>query len=721
MMYKRKNIMKKRFLILVLAAVLLAPTLVACGKSDENDGTSSLTAQSTSALSTTEETESISSRPESDSMSITDTSEASDIAEVDSTAASDSSSDTEGNEETTSSDKESESTEGEATLDTDDSTEADTNDVEITLNGGLATVSTKSGLSYSVKGFDEVFDGRFVFDANLRIDLGDCFSDIFNRFTLKYYSSAPLKIYLTYTENGKKTEELYFLEENADSFSGLTAKFLKRSKSKSLESIRIDTCRGEPAEFILYALSTEIMDVPDSTCYLEGNRYKLGIDLSWGGSISYLYDKSENIDGISNLVNKHDEGRLIQQSYYGTHTVEGGYQGGGKDGNWPYNPVQGGDAYAFDSRLIDLVIKDNSIYIKAQPLDWAKENVLTPSYMENEYVVEDEYIYVYNRFVDFSGFHNPARDQELPAVYTVNYFDTFVWYDGANPWTGDALSTISDWSNADADGKASQYVTLKSPNTETWCALISSKVDYGLGVYVPNVDKFLAMRYLSGLDGYMDGDGNPCSYFSPLNVQPIISYEPLEYSYIIATGSVEEMRSIFTKHKDFDTNDGLNIKTPVKTPYFDGTLENIDLSVPNGITSISNPHDTSVVFDEEKAAARFTVTGNDPYFSFSSTLSTELLAEDHGYIEIDYMIPKTGTDQSSAAQLFLCSGNITDPTQDAAVYCELITDGKYHTLRADVSEYSFWSGVIHSIRFDYFNSPNEGDVIYIKAFRLANE
>ena len=51
----------------------------------------------------------------------------------------------------------------------------------------------------------------------------------------------------------------------------------------------------------------------------------------------------------------------------------------------------------------------------------------------------------------------------------------------------------------------------------------------------------------------------------------------------------------------------------------------------------------------------------------------------------------------------------------------MIKDGQFHTLRLKVGDLDFWSGVIHSVRFDYFNDAAAGDVIYLKSFRLVNK
>ena len=444
-------------------------------------------------------------------------------------------------------------------------TQSEIPSLTVTEANGSATVTTASGFGYAASGYDSVGDNKFCFDSGLLLSLGDTFAAGFNRFTIKYFATAPMKITISYTEKGEPCEDVFYLEAGEHEFSALNHKFFLKVSGSALSSVRVDTCKGESAEFILLDMKTETVSVPKNQLYLTGSRYTLGVDLKWGGTINILEDKECPIEDVTNLVNLHDEGRLIQQSYYGVFYRESEYQEGGYLGveGVAYNPVQAGDVKGRESRLIDYKVEGSSIYIKVQPLDWPQSNYLTPSYMENTYTMYDEYVHVYNRFIDFSGWEHPTLDQELPAVYTVNVLDTFVWYNGNEPWTGGALTTVDDWSKVDPNtNKSSHYRQYTEANTETWCALIQAESQYGVGIYVPNVDRLLTMRYLSGQKGSNLGKGNPCSYMCPINSIQIKSYEPIEYSYLLTAGSLEEIREIFTENRDFDPNEGLNIKIP---------------------------------------------------------------------------------------------------------------------------------------------------------------
>ena len=180
-----------------------------------------------------------------------------------------------------------------------------------------ATVTTQSGFTYTAGGYDTAGERTFSFTKGLTINFGDQFAGEFNRFTIKYFASAPMKITLTYTEKDELLADVFYLEAGEKDFSAVNPKFLTKVKGEGIASMQIDTCEDKNAEFMLYDLKAETISVPNSQQYIEGSRYILGIDLKWGGSINHVEDKECPMEDVTNMCNKHDEGRLIQQSYYG--------------------------------------------------------------------------------------------------------------------------------------------------------------------------------------------------------------------------------------------------------------------------------------------------------------------------------------------------------------------------------------------------------------------
>ena len=148
------------------------------------------------------------------------------------------------------------------------------------------------------------------------------------------------------------------------------------------------------------------------------------------------------------------------------------------DNDWRYNPVQGGNQFNDASKIVDLKVNEDSIYIKCRPLDWAKEKeFITPSYMEATYSFENGMVHAKCRFVDFSGYPEAESTQEIPAFYCIEPFNNFVYYPGDKPWTNGELKSEPDlifWPDA---GYPHFY------NQENWGAFIGEFDDsFGVGV-----------------------------------------------------------------------------------------------------------------------------------------------------------------------------------------------------------------------------------------------
>ena len=635
-----------------------------------------------------------------------------------------------GNESAENQTEESSNGEG-SSADSEEGTEGETEfvipELEVEETEGSANVSTSIGLSYTVKGYDRISKGKLTFTKGLEFSFSeDTFAEKFNRFTMYYSSDAPVRIYVTYTDHrGEAAVADYFVEKGEGSFSAVIPEYIDKKTATSITKLVVDTCENKQADFTLHHLSAEKAKVfvggyGSTKYYIKNDRFELGVDMSWGGAICHVADLTCPIQGLENLVNKADEGRLIQQSYYGTSAIPGVYEPGEfNNSKWNYNPVQGGDKYGNDSRIIDVVATENSIYIKAQPQDWSLNGAITPSYMENTYVLHDDYIEVKNRFVDFSGWTHPVTTQEIPAFYTVSYLDSFVWYNGTDSWTNDTLSYRGDlnfWGDPLYRGDCT--FPMRQSNDETWCAWINSENNYGLGVYVPNADIFLAGRV--SYNGTMNPDHGPCGYVAPLKKLKLVSYEALEYSYLLTTGSVEDIRATFKENKDFTENECLD-KNSVSMRIQDGDLdlEHLDFTKKEYCDVFTNHNSVITDLDTAQNALKVTVTGMDPYAAIRFADSQkEYQAGDYTTIEIVYMIPTTNSLGYYDMELFLSTGDVKTAQGGKSVRRELITDGEYHTLSINVSSVSFWNGKINEIRVDFFGGSNAGDVIYVKSITL---
>lgn len=374
----------------------------------------------------------------------------------------------------------------------------------------------------------------------------DCSPDgLFNRYVIRYTSQVPLKGEISYRIGSCERTEVFYLEAGADpaEFTSFIDGFLDGELARDLGEPELRVLGGAAGAYEIVSISTERVQAPKNThIQLEDEFCSIGADLRWGGALDSFAWKAAPA-GYSNLFNRHDAGRLVQQSYYGTSDPP--YEMGNFNGEpWPYNPVQGGDLYTNCSKLVDYELRDSEIYVKCLPLEWGKDNVPSLSYMENTYRLEDGVLVVENRFVDFSGYTHENRHQEMPAFYVVSALGTFNYYNGNAPWTNAPLTQLSNlpfWGG----GVAECYMDLLPGNTETWCAWTdgTQPTSFGVGIYNPDTEILLAGR--SGSEVSKDPENNSTSYVAPLRTLQFKSFEPLEYSYYVTAGSLAEMRAAF--------------------------------------------------------------------------------------------------------------------------------------------------------------------------------
>lgn len=407
----------------------------------------------------------------------------------------------------------------------------------------------------------------------------------FNRYEIAYSSDAYVKAEMT---TGSVTEE-FFLEPNDNgTFSGYIDGFLSGTTQTTITTIKFTPLDKDIMTFAMTDITLSQGTNPgdsEGMVYLDGTNYKIGIDLDWGGALTYMEDKTNtvyssvskygtskitevdfkskvntssfmyNTSSSVNLINAHDTGRLVQQSYYGTgsYPYEPGMYG---EAVWNYNPVQGGNLYNEASKIVDIQISENEIYIKCRPLDWAKEAVdITPSYMEAWYTLEDGMMRATCRFVDFSGYPSVTTTQELPAFYCVEPLNDFVYFTGGDAWSdSNTQQTITDlgfWGTAtDQD-----YIC-----NENWGAFKGDDTDsFAIGIYCPGQTLFHTGVYYGG-DGATrcstttPATEDPTSYIGVVDTLHFQSFNPISYCYYIKTGTVDTIRSSFKTVAETETD-----------------------------------------------------------------------------------------------------------------------------------------------------------------------
>ncbi|OYT17639.1 MAG: hypothetical protein B7C24_01655 [Bacteroidetes bacterium 4572_77] len=430
--------------------------------------------------------------------------------------------------------------------------------------------------------------------------------------------------------------------------------------------------------FLVLALTTFTKTARSQTEYIENEVLRVGVDISKGGAISYLSLSGSN----ESVVNIHDRGRYIQQSYYSgpiPFIPDGAQQHPSWD-NWAWNPVQAGDCYNNSSQIIDFTNDGTTLYTKSIPKQWALNNVDSESFMETWVTIQENVVYVKNRLTNYREDQTQysAKHQELPAIYTVGTLHKLFTYNGNEPFTNDALTEISN------NGPPWEYWY----SMEGWSALVNDD-NWGLGIYHPG-----AIVTVGGFHG-TPGVGGPYSdntgYIAPLHVDIIDHDIVYNYEYALILG---------------DLND--DIRSYV--------YENAPLTGPNYVFHEDRQHCLHYNVAEEET----------PTFSGSWNLALN-------HIDSQIHTPPSLWNADDIPTVFIKAAYHTQSDQadiffvgeDGAIIAEkrvqftIIPDGEVHIYEIDLSSNPLYIDNITRLRFDPLIGYSEGDEVDLYSIRTS--
>jgi hypothetical protein len=274
--------------------------------------------------------------------------------------------------------------------------------------------------------------------------------------------------------------------------------------------------------------------------FIENEYIRVGIDLNVGGAITYLADKSNNI----NIINNFDWGRQVQMLFFAGPVP---YEEDGKkpSKHWEHigwNPIQAGDCYHNGSKVIDHSNTGEELYVSCIPMQWPLDNV-PGECVYKSWITLDGYVVkvrseLLNNRSDKTQYK--ARDNELPAVYTNGPWYRLITYTGTKPYTNDDVTEIPikekgpdifPWSRFNA--------------TENWAALLDEN-GHGLAVWNDGASHFLGG--FAGEPGKGGTKDNPTGYLTPIHKEVLDHNIEYEYNYQLIVGNIESIRKHIYAH-----------------------------------------------------------------------------------------------------------------------------------------------------------------------------
>ncbi len=266
----------------------------------------------------------------------------------------------------------------------------------------------------------------------------------------------------------------------------------------------------------------------ETALYINNGKIQIGVDPERGGAIFHFSDAKRK----SNILNHADEGRFVQQSYYGNADGSTWW-----DRPWCWNPIQGGGSKGRKARILKKEQNATRLHIITEPVLWASNDPAPECLMEEDIRLEGKIAhitYTFRNTGDNARDHD-ERHQEVPAVFIDWDYPYFVYYDGKRPWSNDTLRKYIPKLLANAAAGESANLA------ESWAAYVNSQ-DQGIGVYTPNSKFCTLYRFGTGPGGPESGS---CSYFAPLVSMAIKKGMTYSYDVYLTIGTVRQIRNRF--------------------------------------------------------------------------------------------------------------------------------------------------------------------------------
>lgn len=268
---------------------------------------------------------------------------------------------------------------------------------------------------------------------------------------------------------------------------------------------------------------------PSELLFLENDHLKIGIDKAMGASISWLSWKGHP----TNVVNIHDPGRLIQQSYYAGKSLDRREDGQHPSWSpWTWNPIQGGGVGSW-AKVVRFDKQDGTLHSETIPKLWDMPNEQAEAVMHQWTSFEPgqaSAVMVRNRIVckrspDDRWGPPVKRHQEVPAFYFIRSFRHFRSYLGGGEWRDEHQEPGPPWGKANPPRKA-----MACFNDE----------GQGIAVFSPGSQRIWNFGpHGKGIS--TDPEGGPCVHIAPLVTVALGPTSSMEYRYWILVGSASEL------------------------------------------------------------------------------------------------------------------------------------------------------------------------------------
>ena len=264
--------------------------------------------------------------------------------------------------------------------------------------------------------------------------------------------------------------------------------------------------------------------------FLDNGSVKVGINRGMGASITWISSASYP----HNLVNSHDPGRLIQQSYYAGKNLDRRAEGQNKHWSpWNWNPIQGGGVNSWARVPVFERENADTLYSETVPKLWDMPDEEATAVMRQWTGFEPGLPHVLAVRCEFVSQREPndrwgpamPRHQELPACYFTRNFSTVKTYLGGGQWREESWKPGPPW--------------IKINPARHAVAMFNSE-GQGVALFSPSADRHWNIGG-TGKTETADPAAGPTMHLAAIGLVNLPPQATFRYRYWLALGTEAEL------------------------------------------------------------------------------------------------------------------------------------------------------------------------------------
>lgn len=280
-----------------------------------------------------------------------------------------------------------------------------------------------------------------------------------------------------------------------------------------------------------------LVNAHSATLELNNGTLKVQTDNNYGGAITWISTSGSTL----NLVNNHDRGRQVQQSYYaGQNLTRAGQIANYSP--WSWNPVQAGSYTGVKSIVDNFYINaSGQLYSWTRPKLWDVPDETAQAVIKQWTQFEpnmSQVIRVQNQLACLRDANDAwgapqARHQELPACYFIRALNRAKIYNGNGSWSDYAYpvftGAIPGWGR---------------PNPPTKAMAFFLQNDFGIGIYAPSANTSWNCG-ATGTSASTDTFAADTMHVAPLRTATLDRTTQFNHTYWIVLGNQATIRARF--------------------------------------------------------------------------------------------------------------------------------------------------------------------------------